>query len=389
MALHTRSNKRADSPTNAKAYENEGFIAMYRNSGEEPELEPAAATTGAIEDALPAAETAEEAKVASPAFEKTREMTQEMLAGGRRPVVDRETIGPQGGYAFRNGHSSNGAGKPDASGVHSSPNAAKPDNGSRDQNDQERGLTVLPADDRRRVQVSIEKNDFQFAHLYASLEWKLHEKIDTALTGAFLSDAFSGTNADANPGFAAPSVFGVTSALIGEGKTTIAMHLAFTIARNTFKKVCLIDMSLGADEICRRIGVTPEAGVVSVLEGGETIIRTIQVTDCGDLSIMPGGPMPANSTRAARSPAVPEVIAAARQMFDVVIVDMPAVLTGNALPIAAHLDRVLMVVTAGVTPKDVINDALDRVGRKRTLGVVLNRIKPSAPNWLQRRLSQI
>jgi Mrp family chromosome partitioning ATPase len=72
-----------------------------------------------------------------------------------------------------------------------------------------------------------------------------------------------------------------------------------------------------------------------------------------------------------------------------VIVDMPAVLTGNALPIAAHLDRIMMVVTAGVTPKDVVNDALDRIGRKRTLGVILNRIKPSAPTWLQRRLSRI
>ena len=262
------------------------------------------------------------------------------------------------------------------------------DDGSREY--RENGLTVLPSETLKRVQVSIERSDYQFANLLASLEWQILEKFDIPLSGSLLSDALAGAEeGEAPAGMAAPTVFGVTSALVGEGKTTVAMHLAFSIARNSFKKVCLIDLGMGEDEICRRLGVKQEVGVVNVLDGTETIIHTLQVADCGELSIMPAGPAPENPTKTSRSPAVPEVIAAARQMFDIIIVDMPAVLTGNALPIASYLDRVMLVVCAGVTPRDVVNDALDRIGRKRTLGVVLNRIKPSSPRWVQKRLSRI
>lgn len=262
------------------------------------------------------------------------------------------------------------------------------ENGERDP---ETGLTALPQENLKRVQVSIEQSDYQFANLLASLEWQILEKFDIPLSGSILSDAFSGegNEGEAPPGVGGPSVFGVTSALVGEGKTTVAMHLAFSIARNSYKKVCLIDMGLGDDEICRRLGVKQNFGVNNILDGEDSVIQTLEVADCGDLSIMPGGPHPENATRAARSPAVPEVITAARQMFDIIIVDLPAVLTGNALPIATYLDRVLMVTCAGVTPRDVINDALDRIGRKRTLGIVLNRIKPSSPKWVQKRLARI
>jgi Mrp family chromosome partitioning ATPase len=255
----------------------------------------------------------------------------------------------------------------------------------------ETSLTALPQENLKRVQISIEQSDYQFANLLASLEWQILEKFDIPLSGSILSDAFAGDGHEGEdaPGVGAPSVFGVTSALVGEGKTTVAMHLAFSIARNSYKKVCLIDMGLGDDEICRRLGVKQSFGVANILDGEDSVIQTLEVADCGDLSIMPGGPLPQNTTRAARSPAVPEVITAARQMFDIIIVDLPAVLTGNALPIATYLDRVLMVVCAGVTPRDVVNDALDRIGRKRTLGVVLNRIKPSSPIWVQKRLARI
>lgn len=246
----------------------------------------------------------------------------------------------------------------------------------------EKAVSVLPQESLQRIQVSVEKTDRQFSQLYAALEWQMIE------LSQGLRNVMDGVT-DAASALDQPAVFGVTSALRGEGKTTVAVHLALTIARNSFKKVCLLDLGLGDDEICRRIGATAEKGVISVLEGNDFTIRTLQLSECGDLAIMPAGKMPANPTRIARSPSVGEVIAAARRMFDVVIVDLPAISTGNALPIAAHLDRVLMVVYAGATPKDVVGDAIARVGRNRTMGVILNRIRPAAPKWVQRRFVRI
>ena len=237
-------------------------------------------------------------------------------------------------------------------------------------------VTVVPADALRRVHVAIERADPNFAQLHAAMEWQLAESANGQRwdeAADHLTDPLLDTD----------SVFGITSAVPGEGKTTIAMHLAFSIARNSGRKVCLIDLGLGDNEICRRIGVRTERGLINVLEGQDYVIRTLQLSDCGDLSIMPAGKLPRNPNKAARSPAVTEIIAAAREIYDTVIVDLPAVSTGNALPIAEHLDKVMLVVCAGGTPKDIVQQSVDRLGRHRVLGVVLNRMKSSMPKRIQ------
>jgi protein-tyrosine kinase len=237
-------------------------------------------------------------------------------------------------------------------------------------------VTLVPAEALRRVHVAIERADADFAQLHAAMEWQLAESANSNhwdQAAEHLEDPLLDTD----------SVFGITSAVPGEGKTTVAMHLAFSIARNSGRKVCLIDFGMGDNDICRRLGVRTEKGVIDVLEGRDYVIRTLQLADCGDLAVIPAGKFPHNPNKAARSPAVTEIIAAVREIYDTVIVDLPAVSTGNALPIAEHLDKVMLVVCAGATPKDVVQQAVDRLGRRRVLGVVLNRMKSSVPRKIQ------
>ena len=82
------------------------------------------------------------------------------------------------------------------------------------------------------------------------------------------------------------------------------------------------------------------------------------------------------------------MILSARMAFDVVIVDMPAVATDNALPLTRHMDGLLVVARAGVTPRDVVAQALDALGRDKVIGVTLNRIKSAGPSWLRKRLQK-
>jgi Mrp family chromosome partitioning ATPase len=185
-----------------------------------------------------------------------------------------------------------------------------------------------------------------------------------------------------------PVVLGVTSSIAGEGKTTVALHLAMDIARNNFKKVCLIDMSLGEDTLSRRLEINTGMGLVDVLEGNHHTIPTIEALDCEGLSIMPAGRTPNNAARAARSPSVPEILAASREMYDVIIVDMPSVASGNVLPITPYLDAAIMVVYSGVTPKDLVATAIERLGQIKILGVVMNRMTTSVPSWIERKLNR-
>ncbi len=226
------------------------------------------------------------------------------------------------------------------------------------------------------INLRVEKTPPEFSHLYAALERQIAGVGDvTLLSGETL-------------GSDRPFVLGVTSALVGEGKTTVALHLAMTIARDTYKRVCLIDLSLGKGELAGRLGVpTRGEGVIPVLEDDSHVVPTLQIAGLDNLVVIPAGKLPANPPRLVRSPRVAQLIMSARTAFDVVVVDMPAVATDHALPLTRHMDGVLVVARAGVTPRDVVNEALDGLGRDKVIGVTLNRIQASGPAWLRRRMA--
>lgn len=227
------------------------------------------------------------------------------------------------------------------------------------------------------INLDVEKTPTEFSHLYASLERQIAGVGDvTLISGETL-------------GSERPYVLGITSAVPGEGKTTVALHLAMTIAHDTFKKICLIDMSLGKGDLAARLGVPSRGeGVIAVLEDSDNVVPTLQLAGCDNLVIIPAGKPPLNAARLARSPRVAQLIISARMAFDVVIVDMPAVASDNALPLTRHMDGLLVVARAGATPRDVVAQALDALGRDKVIGVTLNRVKSSGPNWLHRWVSK-
>ena len=222
----------------------------------------------------------------------------------------------------------------------------------------------------------MEKTPAEFSHLYAALERRIAGVGDVTL----MSGETLGTDR--------PYVLGVTSALRGEGKTTVALHLAMTIARDTFKRVCLIDLSLGKGDLAARLGVPQRGeGVVPVLEDDSHMVPTLQVAGLDNLVIIPAGKVPSNASRLVRSPRVAQLILSARTAFDVVVIDMPAVASDHALPLTRYMDGLLVVARAGVTPCDVVTQALDSLGREKVIGVTLNRIQTTGPAWLRKRMA--
>jgi len=213
-----------------------------------------------------------------------------------------------------------------------------------------------------------------FLHLYATLE----TAIERAGSPEDLPDA-----EHLRRGY----VLGITSAICGEGKTTVALHLAATAALNGTKRVALLDLGLDGGGLCRRLGLAaPQKGLNDLLEGPGETLETASAEQWHDLVVILGGKAPRNPARAARSARLPDVIDKLRRRFDIIFADLPAVVTDNAVPIARHLDGLVMVTAAGVTPSEMINHALDHLGREKVLGIVLNRTRSSTPLWIRKRL---
>jgi protein-tyrosine kinase len=181
-------------------------------------------------------------------------------------------------------------------------------------------------------------------------------------------------------------VVGVTSSVYGEGKTTVAMNLAGTIAQNSTHRVALVDLNLRNWDLQTRLNLPPCSGLVDVLEGGEDdLTRIVQRTELENFTIVPAGRAAANPARLARSSRLVEVVSALRMSNEFIVMDMAPVLpVADTRVLAKMVDGIVMVVRAGVTPREIVSRAIDAVGNDRVLGVVLNGTEMAMPKWMQR-----
>lgn len=179
---------------------------------------------------------------------------------------------------------------------------------------------------------------------------------------------------------------GVTSAVYGEGKTTVAMNLAVSIAQNSTQRVVLVDCNLRNSDLQTRLNLPPCPGLVDLLEDGEGDLNSIvQRTDLDNFTIVPAGRAAHNPGRVVRSTQMAEVMNTLRMSNEFIVIDMAPVLpVADTRLLARALDGVVMVVRAGVTPREITARAIETVGNERVLGVVLNGTRSALPRWLQR-----
>ena len=185
------------------------------------------------------------------------------------------------------------------------------------------------------------------------------------------------TNLERELGTQPRGVFLVTSPVAGDGKTTAATLLATALAR-LHVSVLLIDADLRRPEIGKGIGLTTEGGLAAVLRGRATLLESLAPGWNERLSVLPTSPDPDAGDLLARHFAA--VLAEARNLFDVVVVDSPPLLgTDDTRTIATFADGVLLVVSAGTMANPVSEAVLAlHTLRVRVLGAVANRARDSA-----------
>jgi Mrp family chromosome partitioning ATPase len=190
-------------------------------------------------------------------------------------------------------------------------------------------------------------------------------------------------------------VLGVTSAIDGEGKTTIASGLVAALAedgallgfgRDT-DTALFIECNPGAPPNDPRLAVRPGPGLIQVLRGESTLDAAIQTGGLERLAVLPIGEPVHNFPLAIRTATLPNVMDEARSRFGMIVLDMPAVLSSTDTEILSRLaDQIILVVRAGVTPAKLVRQALDQLGEAHLLGVVLNDSRSDLPSWLDHRL---
>ena len=170
-----------------------------------------------------------------------------------------------------------------------------------------------------------------------------------------------------------PKTFMLTSPTRGEGKSTVASYLAVTIAQFPKKRVLLIDADLRRPRQHRIFDVGNEVGLKDCLESDLDPIKACQQTELANLQVMTAGSHAKEPGRLFESEALAEVINKVAFYNDIVLVDTaPVLAVSDTLFFCPVIDSVLLLVLAGVTPREVVTRAKNvLVDSGATIGGVL------------------
>jgi capsular exopolysaccharide synthesis family protein len=169
----------------------------------------------------------------------------------------------------------------------------------------------------------------------------------------------------------------IASAVPGEGKTLTASNLAMTFSESYHRNVLLIDGDLRRPGLHTLFGLDNSYGLGDGLTSAKE--RRLPVHHVSSrLSVLTAGLPSSDPMAGLTSERMRRLLDEAREAFDWVFIDTPPVaFLSDANLLARMVDAAVVVVKAGSTPFELVQRAIEAIGRDRTVGVVLNRADPN------------
>ncbi len=167
----------------------------------------------------------------------------------------------------------------------------------------------------------------------------------------------------------------VTSAIPGEGKSTIAANLALSLTKRGYS-VLLVDGDLRKPAIAKTMGMeTVEDGFYEVLNGKiKPEDAAIGYKDTR-LKVLPGGKPALNASKILNQEETEKIIEQIRKMADIVIFDTPpSAIMSDAAIIARYVDGILFVVRQDFAKTDRVLEGVEMFANTGTplSGCILN-----------------
>jgi Mrp family chromosome partitioning ATPase len=158
------------------------------------------------------------------------------------------------------------------------------------------------------------------------------------------------------------------SPLACAGKSMVIANLALAIAEGG-TRVLAVDADAGDGDLTARLlpGTPTGGGLEQVLAGQQSLADCIQSSPLNDaVAVLGSAPAPQRRvTGAARSKAASALLTMAKQSFDVVLIDSPALLqVADATELVTASDAAIIVLS----PNDLIRDHLEMLDRLKLIG---------------------
>jgi len=170
----------------------------------------------------------------------------------------------------------------------------------------------------------------------------------------------------------------VSSSVDGEGKTTLAVNLAHSLATLGLRTI-LVDGDLRNPEMSRSLCPRVSVGAIDVAAGRARFEQALLIDRATGLALLPSPrrQAAADDVEFVFTTGMSNILDQLRQHFDYVIVDSPPIIPlVDARALAEIADRVVLTIRWDSTPQDVVAQALEALAPTydRLLGTVLTRV---------------
>lgn len=180
----------------------------------------------------------------------------------------------------------------------------------------------------------------------------------------------------------APKSIAVTSGVPGEGKTTLTLGMALSLARMS-QKVLVIDADLRRSGIQAQLGLDFQGGLSSFLtsRGGSIKPHRLDFGTCY-VDVLPAGPAPVDPIILLSSPRFQRLLAKSKEVYDLVLIDTPPVLgMADAIKVGAVCDGTVLVTRLDRITQPELTEVLTLLAPIKVLGIVANGAKGKSSRY--------
>ena len=184
-------------------------------------------------------------------------------------------------------------------------------------------------------------------------------------------------------------IVAVTSSNAGEGKSTVSINLALTMASANVK-VLLIDADLRRPTVHKKLGLSNSTGLSRFIVGFETMADALKRNVFENLDVMTSGPIPPNPSELLGSENMRIFLQKASDYYDYIIIDTPPInIVTDVAVMSDSISGVMLVTSHSKTTIDDVKKAsvaLEKVNAK-LLGMVVSGVKKKLSSYKKDKVS--
>ena len=173
-------------------------------------------------------------------------------------------------------------------------------------------------------------------------------------------------------------VIAITSSIPGEGKSSVSLRLAISLAE-VGKKVIFIDADLRKSVLSQKVNCGERGiGLSHYLSGQKSLPRIVCETNIQNLYLIMAGQVPPNPAELLNEPSFSKMVEVLRQIYDYIIFDTPPL--GSVIDsaiIAEKCDGAIVVIESGKVSGRFMEENITQLEKSGCpiLGAVLNKMK--------------